>query len=843
MVVKYSALNRLETPKFTLCSPGSIYKDGLLTNVVGVLVDHEAEEIVFNFNSTSELNIRVNKIRREDANDNKHVYTLYKSIQNRRLIFVEDIGYFMIMEVDDDYSEGVHYKDIKAQSIDVEIQQKKVPYIVDGTYRFLTDNTGTNKGILETVVEVLPLWTIGHVDEDVAKKYRTFKDVDTDLNCLGFLLDNVQDAYECIILFDIIERTINVYSQDNYVRQTNVHITKDDLINSIDITENAEDLYTAISVMGDDNITISAINPLGSNVIYDFSYYLDWMSDGLQEKVKMWQERVNSVMDDYYKLNEKYYTTLEEISNLQSELKRIETLLTMYNRCLNNIVAESSVKVVNSYNDVIAENNGEKLPEYSDIEEAKSHIKKIISEYESEYNRVYIRLNGEGNDVGLSSVLAEYRDDIDVIRRSVAFTKKQAGEEDDTETWSNFTDEEYEELSHYIFEGSYTDEYVTITSIMSYTERFEQMKILYDRAKSRLERVSKPTQEFSIDVENFIFAKDFEEFSKQLETGCLINVELDDDDIAALFLSAITVNYDDHKLSMTFGNRFNKFDTKSLFDDVLGNIKKSANTLNYVKEILYPIKSGEFNQMREAIQTSRNLTMGGALASINEEVIIDESGYTGKKKLEDGTYDPHQVKITGKNIVFTDDAWESCKVAIGEILLGEGEQIYGINAQAIIGDIIMGNNLRIIDDDGNDLLKVVDDEISARIEEVDGSISQITQRADEIVASIKTIRDEIGKDVDHVVTETGYTFNADGLTIHKTGDDIKNTLDNTGMYVKRYTGGGENQTEDVLTANTDGVNAINLTARQYLIVGSNSRFEDYSNGKDAKRTACFYIGK
>ena len=91
--------------------------------------------------------------------------------------------------------------------------------------------------------------------------------------------------------------------------------------------------------------------------------------------------------------------------------------------------------------------------------------------------------------------------------------------------------------------------------------------------------------------------------------------------------------------------------------------------------------------MREAIQTSRDLTMAAALASDNEEVIIDGSGYTGKKLMSNGTYDPRQVKITGKTIVLTDDAWETCKVAIGELLLGEGESIYGVNAQAIIGDI------------------------------------------------------------------------------------------------------------------------------------------------------------
>ncbi len=122
------------------------------------------------------------------------------------------------------------------------------------------------------------------MDNAVSAKYRTFEDVDTKLNILSFMLENMQDAYECIFIFDIANRTINVYDQNDYVRQTDIHITKDDLIKSIDISENSDDLYTAISVMGDDNITISAINPLGGNTICNFSNYLSWMSVTASER-------------------------------------------------------------------------------------------------------------------------------------------------------------------------------------------------------------------------------------------------------------------------------------------------------------------------------------------------------------------------------------------------------------------------------------------------------------------------------------------------------------------------------------------------------------------------------
>ena len=819
MIVRYSSLNRLEKPLFTLCNPGSVYTNGMVNKVVGMLVDTEAEEIVFNFNATSEFNLRVNRITRDDPAENAHVYSVYKAVQNRRLIFVDDIGYFMITNIEDGFDGYNHYKDVTAKSVDAEIAQKMVPFIENGTYRFSSDKTGTNKGLLETVVETLPLWTIEYVDDAVAERWRTFEDVDTSINCLAFMLQNMQDAYECIFVFNNITRTISVYDQANYVRQTNIHITKEDLINSLDITENADDLFTAVSVLGDDNVTIAAINPLGTNVIYDFTYYLSWMSDSLSEKVVAWQNAIDAEKESYYNLNLGYFKKMTEASNLEMEIQKLDTQITMYNRCRNNIVAENSTDLVGSYNEAIAEAGGEQITIQDSIEETLAVIDNLIAECES---------NKENNQAVREAKLAELettKAQVDAIREKLKIT-------------SYFTEDEYTELCHYIFEGSYSDDYVVITDIMSYDDKFAQMKILYDRAVSQLQRASQPTQEFSVDVENFIFIKEFEAWSEQLETGCLINVELDVNDIAALFLSNMTINYDDHTLKMTFGNRFNKFDPKSLYDDVLGKITKSANTLAYIKEILYPIKSGEFNSMKEALQTSRNLTMGQALASTGEEVVIDGSGYTGRRMLEDGTYDRKQVKLTGRSLVFTDDAWESCKVALGELLFGDGSSAYGINAEVVIGDVILGNNLRILDNNGNDLLTVVDGKIAASVSEVQDDVKTLTEAImgeDGLAVRITTLENT---GVSEVTTTTGFTFNAEGLTIYESGKDIENKLNNEGMQVSRISG---DETTPILTANTDGVDALNLHSRQFLIIGDNSRFENYDNGTEANRTACFHI--
>ena len=83
-----------------------------------------------------------------------------------------------------------------------------------------------------------------------------------------------------------------------------------------------------------------------------------------------------------------------------------------------------------------------------------------------------------------------------------------------------------------------------------------------------------------------------------------------------------------------------------------------------------------------------------------------------------------------------------------------------------------------------------------------------------------------------VTTRIGYTFDDDGLRIQKPGEEMENKMDNTGMYVMR-------SGEPMLTANNDGVVATDVTVRNFLNMGENSRFEDYNNGTDSARTGCF----
>ena len=125
--------------------------------------------------------------------------------------------------------------------------------------------------------------------------------------------------------------------------------------------------------------------------------------------------------------------------------------------------------------------------------------------------------------------------------------------------------------------------------------------------------------------------------------------------------------------------------------------------------------------------------------------------------------------------------------------------------------------------DLNDGIGGVSGEISDVRKEVEAKMS-----SEDVTIAIRT---ELSNGVSNVTTTTGFTFNDEGLRVSKSGSEMESLLDEDGLSVFR-------DDVEVLTADNTGVNCINVSARQYLIIGGNSRFEDY----DYNRTGCFWIG-
>ena len=139
-------------------------------------------------------------------------------------------------------------------------------------------------------------------------------------------------------------------------------------------------------------------------------------------------------------------------------------------------------------------------------------------------------------------------------------------------------------------------------------------------------------------------------------------------------------------------------------------------------------------------------------------------------------------------------------------------------------------------------IKLTTDTIANSVESVESVINGLTQQVEEVTRRVETtitpdmlqiqIQEALKDGITEVNTTTGFTFNEDGLNVAKTGSEMNTSITEDGMTVYR-------EKTPMLTANNEGVEAINLQASTYLIIGRNSRFEDYNN---KSRTGCFWIG-
>lgn len=137
----------------------------------------------------------------------------------------------------------------------------------------------------------------------------------------------------------------------------------------------------------------------------------------------------------------------------------------------------------------------------------------------------------------------------------------------------------------------------------------------------------------------------------------------------------------------------------------------------------------------------------------------------------------------------------------------------------------------------NSLERTVEQTVE-KIADVENEMSTtITQTVDSLKVEIETaaqdvgnLKEEVNKNTDNI-NKTAFEFDTEDLTIKKSGSEMETHISEDGMIVKK-------SGQDVLVANNAGVDATNLHAKTYLIIGKNSRFEDYGDN----RTGCFWIG-
>ena len=333
----------------------------------------------FKFNSYSELTFEVGRIYNDLISGENKINLFYDKVEAIRLVYLENFAYFELQApelvgdgikeaksctaysyeytLSTKFLENFYVNTGEVDSIEV-INADDPEHIVPVT---LYNPSNKKLSLLHLVLEKAYGWSIGHVDDSLQTLSRQFE-VDRE-SIYDFLMNEVCEKFNCYIVFDTINNTINLYAEsltskfigdgitntftisppfaqigtvsvDGYKTtrweyntstgiltledtpesgahievvdgaltewETDVFVTFNNLSQEIKISYDADSIKTCLTVTyGEDN-NIREAN-LGLPYITDLSYYytVDWMGQDLYDAYTAYLQKTNQYQSEY----------------------------------------------------------------------------------------------------------------------------------------------------------------------------------------------------------------------------------------------------------------------------------------------------------------------------------------------------------------------------------------------------------------------------------------------------------------------------------------------------------------------------------------------------------------
>ena len=133
---------------------------------------------------------------------------------------------------------------------------------------------------------------------------------------------------------------------------------------------------------------------------------------------------------------------------------------------------------------------------------------------------------------------------------------------------------------------------------------------------------------------------------------------------------------------LIFGNRLRLDDEAFQYSDLL-NQSISAGTTTKVNSTQWNSWKDTYeDEVSTFITSALDASLNNVVNSTDQDIIIDESGLRGRTTVG-GSYSDKQVWLVNNMIAFTDDNWDSAKMAIGEFEAPDGSSVYGIVAEQL----------------------------------------------------------------------------------------------------------------------------------------------------------------
>lgn len=244
---------------------------------------------------------------------------------------------------------------------------------------------------------------------------------------------------------------------------------------------------------------------------------------------------------------------------------------------------------------------------------------------------------------------------------------------------------------------------------------------LYEYGRTCLEKLAYPSYSFSLDSANFLSIEAFAAFANAIKLGDKVYIDMSNrfphdeeavvdittlengvagylSDVLTPIFIGFEIDYEDpSSLKLEFGDKYCLNDPAFELADLLDQSVSMGKTVD-VSRFGYNafIDSGASTAVKDYMDSALDVSKQSILSSGDMAISWDESGIRLRKWNAGHTdYDDEQIAIINNNIVFTDDGWQSAKMAIGHFVDTNEGSSWGVVAPSVVGTLLAGENLVI----------------------------------------------------------------------------------------------------------------------------------------------------
>lgn len=741
MNILYNAYRQAEAPNFYLAEPGG----QIICPLNGIAPS--SVRLTMNLNDTADLSFTYENI--VDVYGMKIPSNGYHLLDEFMRIYVDHVGWFIMSAPQISNNGNSESKEISARSVDIELtnldltgfkincgtsdsaemlDSDNVDYIEDVPFAkspvHFYDPEHPSLSLLHLALNFAGVegWSIGYVDE-IPKVYRSYRegelveeliqlkdevgtfDIDSK-SVYAFLTQDVEQFFECMILFDIKTMTINAYRPEHLGKDTNITVGFRNLQNSNDISVDKDSIYTRYRVQGDDGLGIGYVN-FGSNMIENLSYFLNtrYMDEELIAKYQAWHSDVELKRYEYMEYVRQYNTLLNVLSELLNrvplkdssseteppggedgamglpDMEEVE--IPDWNLCGIN---ELSVylEFYRTKKDGLVEARYD-LP-YVDYmalsstepETYPAHTREMHEEMHAQYLDVMIQLNPEiaGSCAHAYEERTQEYEAQEALMEEALAAMEALTSAVDKKNWQMegvdaFTPKELRTLSKLYRDTDYVNNHMFLLNSDDQVSAIDEQLKLFDAAVLDLEASSQPQYVYRTDLDNFLTLYDYREYTDNLELGDFLYLGTTDDTLVKLRLISYSYNplEPSGSLSIDFSNMIRtggkRYDATYLLG-LGGNTSKnrisgssggfsSNEGLTLTPSLLEKILSSSVFQGNLANKISRhfNAIMGQLVVAKNLET---EMIHTVELDAENGFFQYLQSRLIAADKIVSDSA-------------------------------------------------------------------------------------------------------------------------------------------------------------------------------------------